>query len=72
MLSVFDFENLNVSKTPQTQSYQNLTVLTVSDHIITEEVTSSEELQTTFNDMMIVALKNLLEQINMLYSKNKR
>ncbi|MER1987540.1 MAG: purine-nucleoside phosphorylase [Solibacillus sp.] len=36
---------------------QALTVLTVSDHIITGEVTSAEERQTTFNDMMIVALE---------------
>lgn len=33
---------------------QALTVLTVSDHIITGEVTSSGERQTTFNDMVIV------------------
>ena len=36
---------------------QALTVLTVSDHIITGEATSAEERQTTFNDMMIVALE---------------
>ena len=50
MLSVCDFENLNVSKPSQTQSRQALTVLTVSDRIITGEVTSSEERQTTFNE----------------------
>ncbi|MET3683638.1 purine-nucleoside phosphorylase [Alkalibacillus flavidus] len=33
-----------------------LTVLTVSDHIITGEETTSEERQTTFNDMIEVAL----------------
>lgn len=33
-----------------------LTVLTVSDHIITGEETSAEERQTTFNDMCVVAL----------------
>ena len=33
-----------------------LTVLTVSDHIITGEVTSAEERQTTFLDMMKIAL----------------
>ncbi|WP_438351205.1 purine-nucleoside phosphorylase [Paenibacillus sp. FA6] len=33
-----------------------LTILTVSDHLLTGEETSSEERQTTFNDMMEVAL----------------
>lgn len=33
-----------------------LAVLTVSDHILTGEVTSAEERQTTFNDMIKVAL----------------
>ncbi|PAD68147.1 purine-nucleoside phosphorylase [Bacillus sp. 7586-K] len=33
-----------------------LSVLTVSDHILTGEETSSEERQTTFNDMIVVAL----------------
>jgi len=33
-----------------------LTLLTVSDHLLTGEETSSEERQTTFNDMMEVAL----------------
>jgi purine-nucleoside phosphorylase len=33
-----------------------LTLLTVSDHILTGEQTSSEERQTTFNDMIEVAL----------------
>lgn len=33
-----------------------LSVLTVSDHILTGESTSSEERQTTFNDMIEVAL----------------
>lgn len=33
-----------------------LAILTVSDHLITGEVTSSEERQTTFNDMIEVAL----------------
>ncbi|QTD43292.1 purine-nucleoside phosphorylase [Sporosarcina sp. Te-1] len=35
---------------------QALAVLTVSDHILTGEATSSEERQTTFNDMIQVAL----------------
>ena len=35
---------------------QALTILTVSDHIITGEVTSAEERQTTFLDMMKIAL----------------
>ncbi|TFE03012.1 purine-nucleoside phosphorylase [Jeotgalibacillus salarius] len=33
-----------------------LSVLTVSDHILTGEATSSEERQVTFNDMIVVAL----------------
>ncbi|MDQ0225237.1 purine-nucleoside phosphorylase [Metabacillus niabensis] len=33
-----------------------LSVLTVSDHILIGEETSSEERQTTFNDMIVVAL----------------
>lgn len=33
-----------------------LSVLTVSDHILTGEATSSEERQTTFNEMIVVAL----------------
>ncbi|MFD1206143.1 MULTISPECIES: purine-nucleoside phosphorylase [Sporosarcina] len=35
---------------------QALSVLTVSDHILTGEVTTAEERQTTFNDMIEVAL----------------
>ncbi|TFJ92789.1 purine-nucleoside phosphorylase [Lentibacillus salicampi] len=37
-------------------SRQALTVLTVSDHILTGEETTAEERQTTFHDMMEVAL----------------
>jgi purine-nucleoside phosphorylase len=33
-----------------------LAILTVSDHLLTGEVTTSEERQTTFNDMIVVAL----------------
>lgn len=33
-----------------------LTILTVSDHLLTGEETSAEERQKTFNDMMVVAL----------------
>lgn len=33
-----------------------LSILTVSDHLLTGEVTSAEERQTTFNDMIVVAL----------------
>lgn len=40
---------------------QALTVLTVSDHIITGEVTTSEERQTTFNDMMVIALEAAIQ-----------
>ena len=35
---------------------QALSILTVSDHLLTGEVTSSEERQLTFNDMIKVAL----------------
>ncbi|MDX1771474.1 MAG: purine-nucleoside phosphorylase [Planococcaceae bacterium] len=35
---------------------QALSILTVSDHLLTGEVTSSEERQLTFNDMIEVAL----------------
>ena len=41
---------------------QALSVLTVSDHIITGEVTTSEERQTTFKDMMIVALEAAIQE----------
>ena len=37
-----------------------LTILTVSDHILTGEATSSEERQTTFNEMMEIALDAVL------------
>ncbi|MBP2098197.1 purine-nucleoside phosphorylase [Enterococcus rivorum] len=36
-----------------------LSLLTVSDHLITGEQTSPEERQTTFNDMIIIALETL-------------
>ncbi|MBD8025103.1 purine-nucleoside phosphorylase [Ureibacillus sp. Re31] len=38
-----------------------LSVLTVSDHILTGEVTTSEERQTTFNDMIVVALEAAIQ-----------
>ena len=41
---------------------QALTVLTVSDHILTGEVTSAEERQTTFNDMMVIALEAAIQE----------
>lgn len=41
---------------------QALSVLTVSDHIITGEVTTAEERQTTFNDMIIVALEAAIQE----------
>ena len=40
---------------------QALTVLTVSDHILTGEVTSAEERQTTFNDMIVIALEAAIQ-----------
>ena len=39
---------------------QALSILTVSDHIITGEETSAEERQTTFNEMMEIALDTAL------------
>jgi len=39
-----------------------LSVLTVSDHILTGEVTSAEERQTTFNDMIQVALDSVIKE----------
>ncbi|WP_033828683.1 purine-nucleoside phosphorylase [Bacillus andreraoultii] len=38
-----------------------LSILTVSDHILTGEATSAEERQTTFNDMIEVALDSALK-----------
>lgn len=38
-----------------------LAILTVSDHIFTGEETSSEERQTTFNDMMVMALEAIIK-----------
>ena len=38
-----------------------LSVLTVSDHILTGEATSAEERQTTFNDMIEVALETAIK-----------
>ncbi|WP_016839356.1 purine-nucleoside phosphorylase [Ureibacillus thermosphaericus] len=40
---------------------QALSVLTVSDHILTGEMTTAEERQTTFNDMIQVALEAAIE-----------
>jgi purine-nucleoside phosphorylase len=39
-----------------------LSVLTVSDHIITGEITTSQERQTTFNDMIEVALEAAIKE----------
>jgi len=39
-----------------------LTILTVSDHIRTGEVTTSDERQTSFNEMIVVALDSLLRE----------
>lgn len=39
-----------------------LTVLTVSDHLVTHEVTTAEERQTTFNEMIEVALEAALQE----------
>ena len=42
-------------------SRQALSVLTISDHIITGEETTAEERQTTFNEMIEVALEAAIE-----------
>ncbi len=39
-----------------------LSVLTVSDHILTGEETTAEERQTTFNEMIEVALETAIRQ----------
>lgn len=41
---------------------QALSILTVSDHLLTGEVTSAEERQTTFNDMIVVALDAAIQE----------
>ena len=41
---------------------QALSVLTVSDHILTGELTTAEERQTTFNDMIHVALEAAIQE----------
>lgn len=41
---------------------QALSVLTVSDHILTGEATTSEERQTTFNEMIEVALEAAIQE----------
>ncbi|WP_034550050.1 purine-nucleoside phosphorylase [Carnobacterium funditum] len=38
-----------------------LTILTISDHLLTGEETTSEERETTFNDMMILALETAIK-----------
>lgn len=42
---------------------QALSILTVSDHIFTGEETTAEERQTTFNDMIIMALETREQRI---------
>ncbi len=37
-----------------------LTILTISDHLLTGEETTAEERQTTFNDMIILALETAI------------
>lgn len=41
---------------------QALSILTISDHLITGEATSSEERQTTFLDMMKIALDTAIQE----------
>ena len=40
---------------------QALSALTISDHILTGEETTAEERQTTFNDMIVVALDAIIQ-----------
>lgn len=40
---------------------QALAIMTVSDHILTGEETSSEERQKTFDEMMVVALETIIK-----------
>lgn len=40
---------------------QALSILTVSDHVITGEETTAEERQTTFNEMMEIALETIIQ-----------
>jgi len=40
---------------------QALSILTVSDHIFTGEDTTAEERQTTFDDMVVIALETLIK-----------
>lgn len=39
---------------------QALSILTVSDHVLTGEETTAEERQTTFNEMMEIALETAI------------
>lgn len=41
---------------------QALAILTISDHILTGEETTSEERERTFDDMVIIALETAVEQ----------
>ena len=47
---------------------QALSILTVSDHLLTGEVTTAEERQITFNDMIVVALDAAIQD----YSPNRK
>jgi purine-nucleoside phosphorylase len=38
-----------------------LSILTVSDHLVTGEATTSEERQTTFNQMIVIALETAIQ-----------
>ena len=42
---------------------QALALLTVSDHVLTHEATSAEERQTTFNEMVEIALETAVELV---------
>ncbi len=39
-----------------------LSILTVSDHILTGEITTAQERQTTFNEMIEVALEAVIKE----------
>lgn len=56
------FDWFNCSHLGARYNVDALSILTVSDHVITGEETTAEERQTTFNDMIKVALETLINE----------
>ena len=56
----FEMETAQLYTTAAKFGVNALTLLTISDSLVTGEVTSAEERQTTFNDMIEVALESAL------------